>query len=229
MTKKVTSFLFLISAIFLLNNPLSSADASELAGKLKLKRTFTQSYDLVWDATVAVFKEKGLGTHPHKKKMSAKKKKGKIKTPIFRYFKIWDASPVVSKQYRDSYIVKVKKVEVEKPKPAEAEAPKEGQADTPDAVLKPGDTAADAPQPAAETPPVEIETVVTVDIKRKFQIHNDEKREWEAGDPIAHPVGYTAEYLMNEIEAKLASAGTPSEKVEPINLIITPPLIVQQR
>jgi len=229
MTKNGTVFLFLISTVFLLNHPLLAADASELAGKLELKRTFTQSYDRVWDATVAVFKEKGLAKHPHKKKLSAKKKKGKIKTHKFRYFKIWNARPVVSKQYRDSYKVKIKKVAVEKPKPAEAEAPKEGQGKTSDVVLKPGDTAADPSQPASEMPPVETETVVTVEIKRKFEIHNDEKREWEPGDPIANPVGYTAEYLMNEIEVKLASTGTPSEKVEPINLITTPPLTVPQR
>ncbi|MFQ5597728.1 MAG: hypothetical protein ACE5GK_06720 [Nitrospiria bacterium] len=226
MAKKVFVFLFLISAVFIVSRPAMAADTSKPI-KNKIVKEFSEDYDRIWEATVAVFKEKGLGVHPHGK-MKARKKKGKIKTPTFRYFKIWSAKPVVEKQYRDSYRVKIKKFEIEKPKPAgdaaaADAAPAKEEAAAGDATLKPGDTAETPP----EAPPVEMITKVKMELKRKFEIHNDETRAWDKGDPNEHQVGYTLEYLLAAIEAKLANPGAASEKVTHANLNITPPVIVE--
>jgi len=113
MTRKIFASLVLVSVIFATNTSVFSAELK------KHERLFTEEYSRVFDAAVAVLTEKGFGTHPHNphKKMKHKKEKGRIKTPEWRYFKIWSAKPVVEKQYKDSYKIKVKEIEIEVPQP----------------------------------------------------------------------------------------------------------------
>ncbi len=179
-----------------------------------LEKMFTEDYDKIWDAILAVMKEKGLDIHPHGK-MKAKKKSGRIKTQTYRYFKIFSAKPpVVELQFRDSYKLRIKKVEVEVPaakaKAAPAAKPAEGKASKEEKVA-----VAKKEAPAAKTV-----TKVKFTIKRKFQVHDDMIRKWVAGDPKEYKVGYSTAYLLKAIEAKLKGSAA-SEKV--VNLNITPP------
>ena len=112
MARKLFVFLFMITVVMTTHSAAFSAE-----GMPKLKKgeqLFDANYDRVWDATLAVITENGFSVHPHKK-WKLKKKKGRIKTPEWRYFKIWSAQPVVSKQYKDSYKIKVKAIEIELP------------------------------------------------------------------------------------------------------------------
>ena len=255
MTKKLFVSLVIVTAIFTANPSLFAADAPKPAAKLKIEKLFPADVELetLWNAAVAVVTEKGLAEHPHgkmKAKLKLKKGRGKIKTPIYRYFKIYSAKPVIENHYRDSYKIALKIIETEKPLPVEPEAAKEGEAATPadaatestDAAATPADPVANAgteaapvaaegeivaaPPEAPPAPAVEIIKNVRLTITRKFQVHNDETRKWGKADPDEHPVGYTVVYLLSAIEKQLA-AGENTEKVEQANLNINPPVIVQ--
>ncbi len=214
MIKKTFVFLFAISFILSITHPVSAAK----------KKRFDQSYDKVWDAAKAVVDEKGLGKHPHGK-AKGKKKKGKIKTPVYRYFKISSARPVVETQYRDSYVIKIKKVEVPVPQPAAAKTPKVEENAAADVTLKPGDTAVDAKK-APVAPKVETTTKVDLSIKRTFEIWVEATRTWDKANPKEHNVGYSEAYLMKAIEARLSGKGA-GKKVEQANLNINPPIVVE--
>ncbi len=255
MTKKLFVSLVIIAAIFTANSSLFAADAPKSTAKLKIEKLFPSDVGLktLFDATVAVLTEKGLAVHPLKNmkaKLKEKKGKGKIKTPVYRYFKIFSAKPVVENHYRDSYVLVFKVIETEKPLPVEPEAVKEGEAATPadasagslDAAATPVDPTANAgtesapgtaegeivaaPPEAPPAPAVEIIKNVNLAIARKFEIHNDETRKWDKADPVEHPVGYTVVYLLDAIEKRLSS-GENAEKVEQANLNINPPINVQ--
>lgn len=252
MTKKLFVSLVIIATVFVTSPSLFAADAPKPAAKGKIEKLFPADVELeaLWKAAVAVVTEKGLATHPHgkmKAKLKAKKGKGKIKTPIYRYFKIFSAKPLNEKHYRDSYKIALKTIETEKPIEVAPEAAKEGEAagatDAPvatDTPAAPADPAAStgaeavpaegeivaAPPEAAPAPAVEIIKNVKLTITRKFQVHNDETRKWGKADPEEHPVGYTVVYLLDAIEKQLA-AGENAEKVEHANLNITPPVIVE--
>ncbi|MFQ5579391.1 MAG: hypothetical protein ACE5FZ_02165 [Nitrospiria bacterium] len=194
----------------------------------KLEKMFAEDYDRVWDATVAVLTEKGLAVHPHGK-MKAKKKRGSIKTKIFRYFKIFSAKPpVVELDFRDSYKLKLKKIELEVPQPKAKPAAKPKADDkAADKATKPADVkttkeekvVADAPAPPAPTI-----TKVKLTISRKFQVHDDMTRKWIAADPQKYKVGYTGKYLLKAIEAKLKDSSKTAERT---NLSVTPPVFVK--
>lgn len=196
-----------------------------------VEKIFTEDYDRVWDAMVAVMKEKGLADHPHGK-MKTKKKSGRIKTPIFRYFKIFSAEPpVVELQFRDSYKLRIKKIEVEVPQPKAKAAPV-AKPDTKaaDKTAKPADgkpvkeEKAAAPDKEAPAPAPPTVTKVKFTIKRKFQVHDDMTRKWVAGDPEQYKVGYSQQYLLKAIEAKLKGSAKSAKQA---NLNITPPVIVK--
>lgn len=195
-----------------------------------LEKVFTEDYDRVWDAMVAVLTEKGLAVHPHGK-MKAKKKSGRIKTQVYRYFKIFSAKPpLVELQFRDSYKLRIQKVEVDLP-PPKAEAAPASKPGAPDA--KAADEAAKPGEPekgekGAETPeevpaPPTI-TKVKFTIKRKFEVHDDMTRKWLNGDPKEYKVGYTTQYLLKAIEAKLKGSAKSAKQA---NLNITPPVFVK--
>lgn len=255
MTKKLFVSLVIIATIFIVNPALVVADAPKAAAKGKIVKLFPADVELetLWKATVAAVTEKGLANHPHgkmKAKLRLKKGKGKIKTPIYRYFKIFSAKPLVEKHYRDSYKIALKIIETEKPIVVEPEVVAEGaaaDAAPTDAAATPADAAAPVADPAAgagtevvpaegeivaapaeavPAPPVEMIKNVKLTITRKFQIHNDETRKWGKADPVEHPVGYTVVYLLDAIEKQLA-AGENAEKIEQANLIMTPPLNVE--
>ncbi len=223
MTRKFFVSLFLISLAFSTQITAFAADAP-----VKLKkgeRLFNQDYDKVWDATIAVITEKGFAVHPHKN-MKIKKEKGRVQTPEWRYFKIWSASPVVEKQYKDSYKINLKKIEVPAPGAAPvAEKPTEpAKTET-----KPEKTAAEAPatdgavaKAEAAPPAVPTVTKIKISIKRKFLVHNDEKRTWDKGDPNKEMAGYSVEDLFKAIEEKLATANPAVDPAKHVNLNINP-------
>ncbi|MFQ5780570.1 MAG: hypothetical protein ACE5HN_07250 [Nitrospiria bacterium] len=239
MKRVLISFLMVVMASGLIFTQPGLATAKKFKAK-PLVKIFTEDYDLVWDATVAVMKEKGLFVHPHKK-TKPKKKKGRIDTPKFRYFKIFSAKPpVVEIQYRDSYKIRFKQIEEEIPQPKAAAAPPSKPADPAakpsDGSAKPAETAS---KPADESakgkegeatpespPPVQTIKKVRMKFSRKFEIHNDETRKWVTADPSKHDVGYTLEYLMKAIEAKMKSED-PAKVASMPNLIVTPPVIVE--
>jgi len=189
-----------------------------------LEKIFTEDYDRIWDATIAVMTEKGLAVHPHGK-MKAKKKKGSIKTKIFRYFKIFSAKPpVVELDFRDSYKLKIKRIEVEIPLPkTKVAAASKADAKASDKAAKPAKGEEKAGE-KKETTVVQTVTKVKLTIKRKFQVHDDMTRKWIAGDPEKYKVGYTSKYLLKAIEAKLKGSAKTSKMT---NLNITPPLVVK--
>jgi len=230
MAKKLLFSLFLTATILVSSFLGGTADA-----KGGFEKTFSEdfSYDRVWDATIAVMTEIGFAKHPHKK-MKTKKKKGRIKTPEWRYFKIWSASPVVQKDYKDSYKIKLKKIETEVPKadePGAAKAEVAAPVATPpeskaDAAAKPAEgTPADAV--AATPPPAPVETITTVKliIKRKFLVHNDETRKWVKGDPKVEKVGFSVEDIVAAIELKLADKNPAVDPTKVANRNIVPPPI----
>lgn len=219
MAKKLFLSLVIVVVIFAVNSPLFAADAPKSVPKLKIEKLFPSDVSLkaLFDASVAVLTEKGLSVHPLKKmkaKLKEKKGKGKIKTPVYRYFKIYSAKPVVESHYRDSYVVKLKVIETEKPLPSES-------MEAPPAAAE-GEIVAAPP----EAPPVEIIKNVNLSIKRKFEVHDDATRKWGKADPDEHHVGYTVVHLMDAIEKQLA-AGENAEKVEQVNLNIDPPITVR--
>lgn len=214
MTRKIFASLLLVSVIFTTNTSVFSAELKNH------ERLFTEEYSRVFDATVAVLTEKGFGTHPHKK-MKVKKEKGRIKTPEWRYFKIWSAKPVVEKQYKDSYKVKVKEIEVEVAQPAAEK--KTDEAPATDAA--PAATPETAPTEAAPAPIPTIKKV-KVAIKRKFLVHNDATRKWDKGDPAKENAGYSIEDLFAAIQEKLDKEPNPAVDItKQVNLNITPPPI----
>ena len=233
---------FLVSILFA--SVVLSANSTVFAEKLKKgEKLFTEEYSRVFDATVAVLTEKGFADHPHKK-MKLKKEKGRIKTPEWRYFKIWSAKPVIEKQYKDSYKVKVKEIEIEVPQPAaekkEGEAPAADAAAAPTPDATPDTAAPDATAPAApegapaegtvaaEAAPAPIPTIkkVKVSIKRKFLVHNDETNKWDKGDPDKEKAGYSVEDLLKAIQEKLDKEPNPTaDPAKQVNLNITPPPI----
>jgi len=227
MAKKV--FLGLFLALAVLGSSWTARVADAKGG---YEKVFSEDYDRVWDATVAVVTEMGFSKHPHKK-MKTKKSKGRIKTPEWRYFKIWSASPVVQKDYKDSYRIKLKKIEIEVPKPAGAADPKvDGTPPTAAAAppaAKPAETAAGekAPEAASPPPPPPVETItkVKVIIKRKFLVHNDETRKWVKGDPKKEKVGFSVEDIVAAIEAKLKEEKPAVDPTRVANRNIVPPPI----
>jgi len=46
-----------------------------------------------------------------------------------------------------------------------------------------------------------------VEIKRKFEIHDDQKRKWVKGDPKKEKAGLSEDVLFREIELQLAGGG----------------------
>lgn len=224
MTRKFFVSLVLASVIFGANTAVFSEELK------KHERLFTEEYSRVFDATVAVITEKGFAVHPHKN-MKVKKEKGRIKTPEWRYFKIWSVKPLIEKHYKDSYKIKVKEIEIEVPqavaKKKEGEAP---ATETPDpaAAANPEDTPAADGEVVAETAsaPVTTITKVKVSIKRKFLVHNDATRKWDKGDPDKEKAGYSVEEIFKAIQEKLDTE--PNPKADPskqVNLNITPPPI----
>lgn len=220
------------------------------------EKSFPLDFDPVWDKVVEVLTEKGLSEHPHGK-MTASKDSGKITTPAFRYFKIFSAKPVVENHYRDSYIITVSQEAAVKEREAKA---KEGEAkfsadeaktkaeeaktktgDEAKALLEEAKTAAeDAKKAEAEAKKLFEEAkaaaakpkATKIKIERKFEIHDDTKRAWVDADPNKDKVGMSAEFLLNAVEAKLASA-VPGESVKldslvKPNLSLTPPVIVEE-
>jgi hypothetical protein len=154
-------------------------------------KVYPDDYDKVWGDVVAVLTEKGLADHPHGK-MQANKETGKITTPTFRYFRIFSASPVKEIDYRDTYTILVGKADAV-PAPEKQAAPKEG--------AKEG--AAEAPKPA---PPAGKSSGVKVEIQRKFEIYDTEKKAWVDADPHKEEVGITAEALFQALDSKLHTA-----------------------
>ncbi|HIE64857.1 MAG: hypothetical protein ABGX83_07255 [Nitrospira sp.] len=188
-----------------------------------LEKIFTEDYDRIWDAMIAVMEDKGLAVHPHGK-MKVKKKKGRIKTKVFRYFKIFSAKPpVVELDFRDSYKLRIQRIEVELPK-AKAKVASASKADakTSDKPGKPADSKVVKGEEEASAAPTV--TRVKLTIKRKFQVHDDMTRKWLAGDPEKYKVGYTTKYLLEAIEAKLKGSAKSKNLT---NLIITPPVFVK--
>ncbi len=225
MTRKIFASLLLVSVIFTANTPVFSAELK------KHERLFTEEYSRVFDAAIAVLTEKGFATHPHKK-MKFKKEKGRIKTPEWRYFKIWSAKPVIEKHYRDSYKIKVKEIEVEVPQAkteketAEVPATDAAPAATPDTA--PAESTPADGTVVAEAEPAPIPTVkkVKVGIKRKFLIHNDATRKWDKGDPAKENAGYSIEDLFAAIQEKLDTEPNPvADVTKQVNLNINPPPI----
>ncbi|NOY83352.1 MAG: hypothetical protein GXO96_00760 [Nitrospirae bacterium] len=225
MTRKIFASLILVSVILITNTSVFSADLK------KHERLFTEEYSRVFDATVAVLTENGFGTHPHKK-MKVKKEKGRIKTPEWRYFKIWSAKPVVEKQYKDSYKVKVKEIEIEVAQPAAEKKADEAPA-TDAAPAATPETAPTEAVPAdgtvvTEAAPAPIPTIkkVKVAIKRKFLVHNDATRKWDKGDPAKENAGFSIEVLFAAIQEKLDKEPNPAVDItKQLNLNITPPPI----
>jgi hypothetical protein len=130
-------------------------------------------------------------------------------------------------------VITLKVIETEKPLPVSEEAKKaEPEAEvappaSPDAAAAgTEDKVVAAPAEAPPAPAVEIIKNVELEIKRKFQIHDDPTRKWVKADPGEHPVGYTVVHLLDAIEKRLAS-GADAEKVEQANLNINPPVIVR--
>jgi hypothetical protein len=231
------------------------AEPPKAVPKGPAEKTFPLDFDPVWNKVVEVLTEKGLSEHPHGK-MNASKETGKITTPSFRYFKIFSAKPVVENHYRDTYTITISQEAAVKEKAAKA---KDGEAkfsaeeaktkaeeaktktgDEAKALLEEAKTAAeDAKKAEAEAKKLFEEAKVAatkpkatkLSIDRKFEIHDDVNRRWVDADPNKDKVGMSAEFLLNTIEGKLASA-TPGEnvKLESIvkpNLNLTPPVIVE--
>ncbi len=242
MTRKFSVFLFLV--LVTLTTRAVTFAAGDATVLKEGEQLFSEDYDRVWDATITTITEMGFATHPHKK-MKHKKKKGRIKTPEWRYFKIWSAQPVISKQYKDSYKIQLKKIEIEVPQPAaekkEEVAPKADAAaketSAPDKSAK--ETAkqaegmpADKPEDGAGTavaepaaPPIPTITKVKVSIKRKFLVHNDATRKWDKGDPKKEKVGYTVASILEEIKTRLANNNTSVDQAKIPNNNINPPPI----
>lgn len=227
MTRKIFVSLLLASVVF---GTSTVVFAEELK---KDERLFTEEYSRVFDATVAVITEKGFAVHPHKK-MKIKKEKGRIKTPEWRYFKIWSAAnPVIEKQYKDSYKIKVKEIEIEVPKTAAKKKADEAPAtETPDvaATANPeGTPAADGTVEAkTEAAPAPVATLkrVKVSINRKFLVHNYATRKWDKGDPDKEKAGYSVEEIFKAIQEKLDTEPNPvADPSKQVNLNITPPPI----
>ena len=228
------------------------AEAAKAPPKGPAEKTFSLDFDPVWDRVVEVLTEKGLSEHPHGK-MTASKETGKITTPSFRYFKIFSAKPVVENHYRDTYTIIVSQETAVKEKAAKS---KEGEAKfsadeaktkTEEAKTKTGDeaktlleeaktAAEDAKKAEAEAKKLFEEakvaaakpTATKLEIQRKFEIHDDINRRWVDADPNTK-VGFTADFLMQAVEAKLAAA-KPGDtvKLDTIikpNLNLTPPVI----
>jgi len=228
----------------LLASVILSVNTAVFAQELKKgEQLFKEEYSRVFDAAVAVLTEKGFAVHPHKK-MKFKKEKGRIKTPEWRYFKIWSAKPVVEKQYKDSYKIKVKEIDIEVPQPVDGE--KEGENPAADATAAAPAATADAvaatpaaPEGegapaegtvAAEAAPAPIPTIkkVKVSIKRKFLVHNDETRKWDKGDPDKENAGYSVEDLLKAIQEKLDKEPNPAtDAAKQANLNINPPPLDQ--
>jgi hypothetical protein len=231
------------------------AEPAKAVPKGPAEKTFPLDFDPVWNKTVEALTEKGLSEHPHGK-MTANKETGKITTPSFRYFKIFSAKPVIENHYRDTYTITISQEAAVKEKAAKA---KEGEAkfsadeaktkaeeaktktgDEAKALLEEAKTAAeDAKKAEAEAKKLFEEAKVAaskpkatkLNIERKFEIHDDVNRRWVDADPNKDKVGMSAEFLLNTIEAKLASA-TPGENVKldsivKPNLNLTPPVIVE--
>lgn len=228
MARKFFVFLFMI--IIVITTPSAGFSAEGMPELKKGERLFDASYDQVWDATLAVITENGFSVHPHKK-WKHKKKKGRIKTPEWRYFKIWSAQPVISKQYKDSYKIKVKAIEIELPQTKqpkeEAVVPKE-EAVIPkeEAVVpKEGENPVEGAIAETKAPAVPTMTKIKVSIKRKFLVHNDATRKWDKGDPDKEKAGYSVEYLLEEIAKKLKDKNPTVDPTKIVNLNIAPPPI----
>lgn len=146
------------------------------------ERIFRVGYDTVFDSLVGVIKEKGLFDHPHGK-ARVKKEKGKIKTPTFRYFRIVSARfPPEEHDYRDSYVISVS------PLTSSGTDEKEDQ--------------------TAKTQGKDVK----VQIKRKFQVYDQEKRKWTKGDPSQERVGISTDDLFAAVEAKLVPQQMAAER-----------------
>ena len=252
-----STFLFLVLAAGLIVTQTGYAqDAVKAAPKGPAEKTFPLDFDPVWNTAVEVLTEKGLSEHPHGK-MTVSKETGKITTPTFRYFKIFSAKPVVENHYRDNYIITISQEAAVKEKAAKSKADEakfladQAKEKTEEAKGKSGDeakalldeaktSAEDAKKAEAESKKLSEEAKVAaskpkatkISIQRKFEIHDDTKRQWVDADPDKNKVGFTAEYLLEAIEAKLASA-TPGENVKldsiaKPNLNLTPPVIVEE-
>lgn len=249
-----STFLFLVLAAGLLVAQTGHAqEAAKPGPKGPAEKTFPLDFDPVWDKVLEVLTEKGLSEHPHGK-MTVSKDTGKVTTPTFRYFKIFSAKPVVENHYRDNYIITVSQEAAVKEKAAKSKSDEakfladQAKEKTEEAKGKTGEeakalldeaktSAEDAKKAEAEAKKLSEEAKVAatkpkatkVSVQRKFEKHDDTKRQWMDADPEQEKVGFTADFLLSAIEAKLAS-GTPGEKLDSIakpNLNLTPPVIVE--
>lgn len=244
MRKKISIFLWFL---FLVHAPFIQAahaqGAAKPAPKGPSERVYALPYDQVWDKVVEVLTEKGLSEHPHGK-MSANKDTGKITTPTFRYFKIYSAKPVVKEMdFRDSYTISVSeaasaKAREAKKKSEEAKsALEDAKSKMEEAKGKSGDEAKslledakqsekDGKEAAEAAKKLEEEAkvlatkprVVKVEVQRKFEVHDDGKRQWIETDPNASPekVGITDEMILSALDAKLnAPAAGAASNVKP--------------
>lgn len=234
MRKKINIFLWFMVFVYSLSTQIVHAqDAPKPAAKGPSERVYALPFDQVWDKVVEVLTEKGLSEHPHGK-MSADKESGKITTPVFRYFKIFSAKPVVKElDFRDTYTITVSEAASAKAKEAKKKSEEakflldEAKTKAEEAKGKSGDEAKtlleeakqsekDGKESGENAKKLEEEAkvlatkprVVKVLVQRKFEIHDDTKRQWVETDPntSAEKVGITEEVILSAIDGKLTPA-----------------------
>jgi len=240
MRKRISTFLaFLFFVLPLFVQAAHAQDAAKPAApKGPTERVYSLPYDQVWDKLVEVLTEKGLSEHPHGK-MSADKESGKITTPVFRYFKIFSAKPVVKElDFRDSYTILVSEQASSKAKEAKKKADEakflldEAKTKSEEAKGKSGDEAktlleeakqsekegkeaAEAARKLEEEAKVLASKprVVKVQVQRKFEVHDDTKRAWVETDPntSAEKVGISEDMILSALDAKLTAAPATAE------------------
>lgn len=242
MRKKISVFLGSLFLIPLFVQAVPAQDAAKPAPTGPPERVYSLSYDQVWDKVVEVLTEKGLSEHPHGK-MSANKDAGNITTPTFRYFKIFSAKPVVKEMdFRDTYTITVSEAASSKAKEAKKKAEEakflldEAKTKAEEAKGKSGDEAKtlleeakqsekDGKESEGAAKKLEEEAkalsskprVVKVLVKRKFEVHDDTKRQWVETDPNATPekVGITEDMLLSAIDAKLTAPAPVAAEAAP--------------
>jgi beta-lactam-binding protein with PASTA domain len=191
--------LFFTLVVILMARAVQAQEAPKT--KSPAEKIYPGEFEAAWDKAIEVLTEKGLSDHPHGK-MSADKDSGKITTPVFRYFKILSAKPVKEIDYRDSYTITVSRTDT-------------GPSSPPPAAGKP-ENGAEAPKAA----PKGKGRFVKIQVQRKFELYDENKKQWVDGNPAQENVGYTEEALLNAIAGDSAAA---AEGAKP-NLNATPPL-----